>query len=315
MRACRAWDPLKGRVPMNRRTFTKTLLAGVGAAALPEFAFAQASTKRLKIGITMLIFGAVPRTPENLEPAMKDCSELGYHSFETFASILEDHDKKGTLQALVDTYPIPLRSAYVTVNVTDPSRRQEQIAMLQRYARVLKKYGGSYLVQSCNGPRKGYVFAEHKGNIISALNDYGKAVNDMGLGTGLHQHTGTAVETKEETYEVMNAVDTRYMHFAPDIGQAQKGGTDAAQLVKDFAKIIDHMHFKDWKGWEHMAGYCPLGEGKVDLTSVLETMEKANPSANIMHELDGSAKMPYTARETAEISKKYVQSLGYTFRT
>ncbi len=299
---------------MNRRTFTKSILAGVGAAALPEFAFAQASTKRLKIGITMLIFGAVPRSAENLEPAMKDCSELGYHSFETFASILEDLDTKGALQPLLAKYPIPLKSAYVTVNVTDPTQRKTQIEMLQRYAKVLKKYGGTYLVQSCNGPRKGYVFAEHKANIISALNDYGKAVNDMGLGTGLHQHTGTAVETREETYEVMNAVDTRYMHFAPDIGQAQKGGTDAAQLVKDFAKIIDHMHLKDFLGGEHMGGYSPLGEGKVDLKSVLETMEKANPNANIMHELDGSANMPYTPRQTAEISKKYMQSLGYTFR-
>ena len=299
---------------MNRRTFTKTLLAGVGAAALPAFPEAQAQ-KRLKIGITMLIWGAVPRSPENLEPAMRDASELGYHSFETFASILDDHDKKGTLVSLLDRYPIPLRSAYVTVNVTDPAQRKDQIAMLQRYAKVVKKYGGSYLVQSANGPRTGYVFAEHKANIIAALNEYGKAVNDVGLRTGLHQHTGTAIETREETYDVMNAVDTRYMHFAPDIGQAQKGGTDAAQLVKDFAKIIDHMHFKDFKGWEHMAGYCPLGEGKVDLKSVLETMEKANPNANIMHELDGSANMPYTPRQTAEISKKYVQSLGYTFRT
>ena len=168
--------------------------------------------------------------------------------------------------------------------------------MLQRYAKVLKKHGGSYLVQSPNGPRTGYVFSEHKANIISALNDFGKAVNDVGLGTGLHQHTGTVVETREETYEVMNAVDTRYMHFAPDIGQAQKGGTDAAQLVKDFAKIIDHMHLKDFKGWEHMGSYTPLGEGKVDLKSVLETMEKANPNANIMHELDGSANMPCTRR-------------------
>jgi inosose dehydratase len=300
---------------MNRRTFTKTLIAGVGAAALPSLGFAQAARKRLKIGITMLIWGAVPRTPENLESALKDASELGYHSFETFASILEDYDKKGTLQALLDKYPIPLRSAYVTVNVTDPSQRKAQIEMLQRYAKVLKKYGGSYLVQSANGPRKGYVFAEHKANIIAALNEYGKVVTDMGLKTGLHQHTGTAIETREETYDVMNAVDTRYMHFAPDIGQAQKGGTDAAQMVKDFANIIDHMHFKDFKGWEHMAGYCPLGEGKVDLKSVLETMEKANPNANIMHELDGSANMPYTPRQTAEISKKYVESLGYTFRT
>ena len=299
---------------MNRRTFTKTLLAGVGAAAFPALPVAQAQ-KRLKIGITMLIWGAVPRTPENLEPALKDASELGYHMFETFASILEDLDKKGTLAALLEKYPIPLRSAYVTVNVTDPAQRKDQIAMLQRYAKIVKKYGGSYLVQSANGPRTGYVFAEHKANIIAALNDYGKAVTDMGLRTGLHQHTGTAVETREETYDVMNAVDTRYMHFAPDIGQAQKGGTDAAQLVKDFAKIIDHMHLKDFSGGEHMGGYCPLGEGKVDLKSVLETMEKANPNANIMHELDGSANMPYTPRQTAEISRKYVQSLGYTFRT
>ncbi len=193
---------------------------------------------------------------------MKDCSELGYHSFETFASILEDLDKKGALQPLLAKYPIPLKSAYVTVNVTDPTQRTAQIEMLQRYAKVLKKYGGSYLVQSCNGPRKGYVFAEHKANIIASLNDYGKAVNDMGLGTGLHQHTGTAVETREETYEVMNAVDTRYMHFAPDIGQAQKGGTDAAQLVKDFAKIIDHMHLKDFIGGEHMGGYSSARRGQ-----------------------------------------------------
>ena len=300
---------------MNRRTFTKTLLAGIGAAAMPALPGAQVSGKKLKIGITALIWGAVPRTPENFEPALKDASELGYDSIETFASILDDMETKGTLQALLAKYPVPLKSAFVTVNVTDPAQRKSEIEKLQRYAKVLKKHGGSYLVQSPNGPRTGYNFADHKDNIIAALNDYGKAVNDAGLGTGLHQHTGTAVETREETYTVMNAVDTRYMHFAPDIGQAQKGGTDAAQLVKDFAKIIDHMHLKDYKGGEHMLGYCPLGEGMVDVKSVLETMEKANPNANIMHELDGSANMPYTPRETAEISKKFLQSLGYTFRT
>jgi len=300
---------------MNRRAFTKTILAGLGSTAIPALTGAQAPVRTLKIGITTLIWGAVPRTPENLEPALKDSSELGYHSFETFASILEDYETKGTLRALLDKYPIPLRSAFVTVNVTDPSARKAQIEMLQRFAKILKNYGGTFLVQSPNGPRTNYNFADHKANIVAALNDYGKAVNDAGLGTGLHQHTGTAVETREETYAIMQAVDTRYMKFAPDLGQAQKGGTDAAQLVKDFSSIIVHMHLKDFKGWEHMAGYCPLGEGVVDLKSVLATMEKANPNANIMHELDGSRNMPYTARQTAEISKWYLQKLGYTLGT
>jgi len=298
---------------LTRRTFAKTVIAGAAGAAFPASMAAQA--RKLKIGCTTLIWNAVPRSPENLEPALKDMSELGYNGFETFASILEDWEKKGTLQALLQKYPIPLTSAYTTVNVTEPSARKEQIEMVQRYARLVKKYGGRFLVQSCNNRTPNYDFAANKANIIAALNDYGKAVNDVGIATGLHQHTGSAVETRDETYAVVGAMDHRYIKFAPDIGQAQKGGTNAAQLVKDFSNVIVHMHLKDYKGWEHMAGYCPLGEGVVDLKSVLETMEKANPNANIMHELDGSPNMPYTSRRTAEIGKAYLQKLGYTFRT
>ena len=75
------------------------------------------------------------------------------------------------------------------------------------------------------------------------------------------------------------------------------------------------MHLKDFSGWEHMGGYPRSARVRSISKSVLETMEKANPNANIMHELDGSANMPYTPRQTAEISKKYLQSLGYTFRS
>ena len=139
-------------------------------------------------------------------------------------------------------------------------------------------------------------------------------MNDVGLGTGLHQHTNTAVETRDETYAVMEAVNSNVCKFAPDVGQLQKGGTDAAKLVKDFLPIIVHMHLKDFIGWEHMAGYCPLGLGKVDLKSILDMIEKAQPDANVMHELDGSPNMPYTPRETAQISKTYLQTLGYSFR-
>jgi inosose dehydratase len=84
--------------------------------------------------------------------------------------------------------------------------------------------------------------------------------------------------------------------------------------VKDFLPITVHMHLKDYKGWEHFAGYCPLGEGTVELKTILDMMEGANPNANIMHELDGSANAPYPPLRTAQIGKAYLQKLGYTFR-
>jgi inosose dehydratase len=300
---------------VNRRTFAKTLLAGFGAAAFPA-ALGGAQPRNLKIGCTTLVWGALPRSPENLEPAVKDMSALGFHKFETFTAILEDWDKKGTLADLLGRYPIPLVSAYAPMQVLDPAVRKDELAKLVRWATVLKKYGGRFVVLAPNGvKREGYNFLEHRANIVAALNEYAMAVTDLGLGAGLHQHTGTAVETRDETYAVMEAANTKVLKFAPDVGQLQKGGADAARVVKDFLPITVHMHLKDWIGGEHMAGYCPLGMGRVDLKAILDMVEGANPQANIMHELDGSPKMPYTPLETAQISRGYLEKLGYTFRT
>jgi inosose dehydratase len=311
---------------VNRRTFTKAVLAGIGGTAVPHVAASAApqappsgqvgAAKQLRIGCTALVWGVFPRAPEPLETAVKEMSELGYKGFETFGQVVEDWDKKGTLEKLISQYKIPLISAYAPLNVIDPSVRKNEIATIVRWGNILKKYGASFIVIEAGGiKRTGYDFAAHRANIVGALNEFGKALADIGVGSGLHQHTGTAIETRDEVYAVMESVDTRIFKFAPDVGQLQKGGADAAKIVKDFASITVHMHLKDFVNGPHMGGYSPLGIGMVDLKSILETMEQANPKANIMHELDPSRNMPYTPRQTAEISKWYLQKLGYTLGT
>jgi inosose dehydratase len=309
---------------VNRRTFTKAVLAGLGVAAVSELPVnatqtagspQSATAKQLKIGCTALIWNAAPRNPENLETAVKDMSELGYQKFETFAEVIEDWDKKGTLEKLIAQHRIPLVSAYSTLDVIDPAARKTEIDTVVRWGKILKKHGGSFMVVAVKGAkREAYDFAAHRANIVAALNDYGKALADIGLGSGLHQHTNTPIETRDEVYAVMEKVDTRVFKFAPDVGQLQKGGADAAKVIKDFLPITVHMHLKDFVGGEHMAGYCPLGLGKVDLKAILDMME-GHPDANVMHELDGSAKMPYTPHETASMSRTYLQKLGHTFKT
>ena len=93
---------------ISRRDFTTSVLAGLGTAALPRLVSAQ--TRNLKIGCTSLIWGALPRSPDNLAPAVKDMAGLGFHGFETFAAILEDWDAKGTIGELLATNKIPLVS-------------------------------------------------------------------------------------------------------------------------------------------------------------------------------------------------------------
>jgi inosose dehydratase len=301
---------------VTRRTFSKAIATCLGAAALPGGA--AAAPLRLRIGHTCITWGTFPNAGPTLEPAMKDIAQLGFVGFETFPQVLEEWDAKGELSALIERHQLPLVSGYIFPNVLDPAERKSTLADVVRLATLVKKYGGRHLViQAHNSVRKipNYDFKEHRANIVASLDEYGKAVTDLGLGVGLHQHTGTAVDTQDQVYAVMEAVDTRYMKFAPDTGQLQKAGADAAKVIRDFRSITTHMHLKDWSGWEHFGGYCPLGQGKVDIKAILSTMEEANPGANIMVELDPSRNAPYTPLQTAEISRKYLEQLGYTFRT
>src|SRR5688500_1296321 len=216
---------------ISRRDFAATVLAGVGAAALPSLvsgaqsrdeqgrgAAGSAQARNLKIGCTSLIWGALPRSPDNLGPAVKDMASLGFHGFETFTAILEEWDKRGTIGELLASNRIPLVSAYAPMQLLDPAARKSELEKLKRWATVVRKHGGRFVVLAPNSiKREGYNFQEHRANIVSALNDFAMAVNDLGLGAGLHQHTSTAVESRDETYAVMEAANTRHLKFAPDV--------------------------------------------------------------------------------------------------
>jgi inosose dehydratase len=293
---------------LTRREFSKAI--GLGAALSP--ALHAAPSRRLKIGHTGITWGY---RPDNAEPAIKDVAALGYHGFESFGNILEAWEAKGGLRQILDANRLQLMSAYCNVNLLDPAKRADEVQKMVRWGTLIKKCGGSVaVIGPTNVKRLEYKLAEHKANIVAALNDISKAVADIGVVGVMHQHTGTCVETRDEVYSVMEAVDTRYVKFGPDVGQLQKGGADPVKIVGDFVSLIEHVHLKDWDGGEHYEGYCPLGRGKVDLPAVIDLLEKSKIKAMIMVELDPSRGMPLTPRETAEISKAYLEKLGYRFR-
>ena len=293
----------------DRRTFAKMLAVGLAAASVP--ALGAQKPRRLKAGHTGITWGFSPADAEN---AIADVASLGFHGYESFGNVLEAWEPKGGLDKLLQAAKLPLRSAYCPVNLTDPTKRQEEVDKIVRWGGLIKKCGGSVAVIGPNNvKRPDYNFAEHKTHIVEALNDIGKALTDIGVVGALHQHTGTCVETREETYAVMEAVDTRYVKFGPDVGQLQKGGSDPVKVVKDFLPVVRHVHMKDFDGGEHYLGYCPLGQGKVDVATLVDLLDNSGNELMIMAELDPSKGMPLTPLDAARINKTTLQKLGYSF--
>ncbi len=294
---------------VSRREFSRAVGLGLGAAWMAS----GAVKRRLKIGHTGITWGY---GAESAEQAIKDIGALGYYGFESFGHIIEAWEPKGGMGRLLEQAKLPLISAYCPTNLTDASKRADEVGKMVRWGKLIKKYGGTVaVIGPDNVKRDGYNFKAVKPNIVAALNDIGKALAGVGVTGALHQHTGTCVMTRDEVYGVMEAVDTRYVKFGPDVGQLAAGGAEPLKVVKDFLPLIEHVHLKDFDGGPHYAGYCPLGKGKVDIPGTLDLLEQSKIKAMVMVELDPSQGMPIAAMETARMSKELLQKLGYTFRS
>jgi inosose dehydratase len=317
---------------VDRRTFAQVAAMALGASLLPSPpAWAQGSAGRKRsvvVGHTGITWPArtftgrrgggppPPPDPALNETIFRDLSELGFAGLELFDWQINGLESQGVLGPFVEKYKLPLVASYTGVNLTDPSQRAATIAAAVDVGKIIKKYGGKTIVIGPSGRVGGasYNFDEHKQNIVTTLNELGKAITDVGLIAALHQHTGTAVETRDETYATMEAVDTRYVKFGPDIGQLQKGGVDPVAVVKHFLPVVQHMHVKDFVGGTAMAGYCALGLGRVDLVGVLDLMEGRTLDGMIMVELDSGGQMPYTPREAAKTAHDWLVGHGVAMK-
>ena len=247
--------------------------------------------------------------------AIATTAKLGFYGFETFGDVLDTWEAKGGLKPVLDQAGIPLVSGYCTLNLTDRDKRAETMSKAKHWSGLIKKTGGRIFVLGPNPvKRDGYVYADHKQNIVETLNEAAKLITDQGLTPVLHQHTGTCVETRDETYATLDAIDHTHLKFGPDVGQLKKGGVDPVQVVKDYLPLVQHMHLKDYDGKDpHLVYYCPLGQGEVEIPAILNLMAGRKIAGMVNVELDNEPKdpSPTPSAELAERSQAYLKKIGW----
>lgn len=299
---------------ISRRAFAKNMGALMATAALSTPAVFAERSRKVHIGHTGITWSNA-----DVDQAIRDVGGLGFYGFETFGEVLARKDAQGDLQQLLDSNHLPLVSGYCTINLTDATKRTDELAKALTFSRLIKKYGGRIFVLGPNQvKRETYNFASAKAGVVSMINEVAKTAAGEGLTPVLHQHTGTCVESREETYDVLHAADTNVLKFGPDVGQLTKGGADAVQVVKDFLPIVHHMHLKDYSGHDdHLLGYCPLGQGNVKIPAILDLMEGRQIRGMIMVELDNNPRdpSPVAPHDLAAESAKYLKSIGVKLRS
>ncbi|HZP05803.1 MAG TPA: sugar phosphate isomerase/epimerase [Terracidiphilus sp.] len=299
---------------ISRRSFNKQLGTLAAVAALAPATMMAERKRKVQLGHTGITW---PNA--NADQAIHDIGQLGFYGYETFGEVIARKDAEGNFAQLLAANHLPLISGYCTINLTDTTKRDDELTKARNWARLIKKYDGRIFVLGPNQVKRDtYDYAASKSTIIGMLNDVAKTVQDEGLMPVLHQHTGTCVETRDETYATLDAMDTKALKFGPDVGQLTKGGADALKVVKDYLPLVQHMHLKDYNGQdEHLLGYCTLGKGKLNVPGILDLMQGHSIHGMIMVELDNNPRnlSPVPPFDLAKESVSYLKSIGVRFRS
>jgi inosose dehydratase len=286
------------------------VLATAGCRSAPP-----SPVRRRLVGHTGITWGY---SADNAPGAIRDAGELGFHGFESFGGVLENWQARGGLAEQLKAQQLPLIGAYCPLLLTDPAQRQQEVQKAVRWGRLIRDYGGRIaVIGPDNVDRQRFDFAAQRAGIIATLNDIGQALADIGITAALHQHTGSCITTRDETWAVMESV-ARHVKLCPDTGELLAAGIDPLDAIRHFGEIVAHVHIKDYDGGTRHDGYTPVGLGKVDVTSIMNALEALPGEFMVMAELNpdaaGNRADPSTPRRAALQTRSAFESMGYRFR-
>lgn len=271
-----------------------------------------------------------------LEEGIKDIAELGYKAFEVlnpstlandfarrfmdFGTVgpppfISDTDYLCRLAAISDAqdkYGIVLSSLYCNGEFINPATAELEFNCFKTTARWLKGMGCKFLV--CGGGPKGERPEGAYKMVAEALERIGEYCGNLGIQLCYHPHLDTFVETREQLDKFCEATDPALVALCIDPAHFTVRGEDVVDIFRTYMSRIKYIHFKDVKGSNltQLKGrarydtFAELGEGIIDFPGIVKVLDSANYEGYIIVELDRTSR---TARESAEISKRYLRDV------
>jgi inosose dehydratase len=124
---------------------------------------------------------------------------------------------------------------------------------------------------------------------------------------------GSIGEKPNDAEQVLDASDPKYVRLLLDVAHYQVGGGDPAAAIRKYRDRLLLLHIKDARRPIRESGpsyeFVELGRGSVDLPGVFAALRDVKFRGWAIVELDSVPDNARTPKESAAISKRYLQDV------
>jgi len=297
---------------LSRRNFIAALGA-TAAGSLLRAPTLRAAPAEIRWGYAAITWNG------NDRQAIDDISSLGFPGIQLRANAIAEFGSAQAVRDLLAQHNLNF-VALSSGNLDVDAPADAQLATHTAHAKFLRDAGGSYLQVIASRPANRLVTDDDYKKMGRLLTDLGKRTADIGIPLGLHNHMYSLAQSSGEVDKIFDAVDTKYVQLELDVAHYWAAGGDPAKVIDAYRGRLLFLHIKDAvdavpskETGDHPYRFVELGQGKVDLPAVFAALQEIEFRGWAVIELDGPTDPSRTPKQSAEISKEYVQQkLGYT---
>lgn len=251
----------------------------------------------------------------NDRQAIDEIAGLNFQGIQLRANALQEFGSASQLRDLLQQHHLVMVALSSGGLRIDPAVEADELAKHTANAKFVHDAGGLYLQVTDQRPKDREITAADYKRLGRLLTELGKRTADLGVTLGYHNHWGTLSERPEALDQILDAADPRYAKLELDTAHYFVGGGDSAKAIEKYRDRLLFLHIKDA---EWLTGksddtakrpyrFVELGRGQMDLPAVFDALRKVNFRGWAVVELDSVPDPSRTPKESAVISKKYLE--------
>lgn len=252
--------------------------------------------------------------------AIREIGEVGFHGIQLRSPILKEFgDKPAALKEILDRQQLTLVALSSGNLRIDPVVEKDDLALHASHARFVKAAGGRYLQIIDTRPKRSLVRDDYT-RLGRLLTELGKRSADAGVPLAYHPHMNSIGERPGEVRQVVDASDPRFVKLVFDVAHYQMGGGDPVKGIHEYRDRLLFLHIKDLEtpvpgdtgDLSRSYRFVELGRGQVDLKAVFKALADVTFRGWAVVELDKVPDARRTPKESARISKAFLEGLGFS---
>jgi inosose dehydratase len=200
----------------------------------------------------------------------------------TWMGDLVDPDR---LEAKLKEQGIELAALALALDWNGAEESENERIIADNAIALLERFPGAVL-NTVQIPTGRHDLEARRRSLVNIVNTVSARAAAKGIPCSFHPNSPhTSIIRTEEDYKVvLESLDTTVTGWTPDVGHIINGGMDPLTKMKEYASLINHVHYKDWNGEPEFA---LMGKGKVDLVSITQWLKDINYNGWIICEDEG----------------------------